>query len=66
MPRYRSIACDHCGHLLLKRDTECEVCGRMTRREQHLWLAKTVQIGFVLLVAGIMYYKVQHGLLAQG
>lgn len=59
MPRYRSIACDHCGHLLLKRDTECEVCGRMTRRERSLWIAKAVQIGFVLLAAGVMYFRLK-------
>lgn len=62
MPRYRTIACDHCGHLLLKRDIECEGCGRMTRRERNLWIAKLLQIGFILLVGTVMYFKVKTGL----
>lgn len=63
MPRYRTIACDHCGHLVRKRDTECEVCGRMTRRERNLWIAKGVQIGLVLIVGATMYFKIKNGLL---
>lgn len=59
MPRYRTIACDHCGHMLLKRDTECEACGRMTRRERNLWLAKAVQIGVVLVAFAFIYFKVK-------
>lgn len=59
MPRYRTIACDHCGHMLLKRDTDCEVCGRMTRRERNLWIAKAVQIGIVLIVFAFIYLKVE-------
>lgn len=59
MPRYRTIACDHCGHMLLKRDTDCEVCGRMTRRERNLWIAKAVQIGIVLIVFAFIYLKVK-------
>lgn len=62
MPRYRTIACDHCGHMLLKRDTECEVCGRMTRRERNLWIAKTVQIVVIVLVAAFVYFKLKGGL----
>jgi hypothetical protein len=62
MPRYRTIACDHCGHLLLKRDTECEVCGRMTRRERQLWIAKAVQLGVILLVTAFAYAKLKSGL----
>jgi hypothetical protein len=66
MPRYRTIACDHCGHLLLKTDTECEVCARMTRRERNLWIAKGIQIGIVLIVAAFIYFRLKTGLLPQG
>lgn len=59
MPRYRTIVCTHCGHMLLKRDTECEVCGRMTRRERRLWIAKAVQIGVVLVAFAFIYVKVK-------
>lgn len=62
MPRHRTIACDHCGHLLLKRDIACEVCGRMTRRERNLWIAKALQIGLILLVGAVVYFKVTKGL----
>lgn len=59
MPRYRTIACDHCGHMLLKRDAECEVCGHMTRRERTLWILKVVQIGVVVVAFGFIYFKVR-------
>lgn len=59
MPRHRTIACDHCGQLQLKCDTECERCGRMTRRERNLWIAKTVQIGVIVLVGVFMYAKLK-------
>lgn len=59
MPSYRTIACDLCGHLLLKRDTECEVCGRMTRRERNLWTAKAIQIGVVLVAFAFIYLKIK-------
>ena len=59
MPRHRTIACDHCGYLQLKRDTECDQCGRMTRRERNLWIAKAVQIGMILLVGVFMYARLK-------
>lgn len=59
MPRRRTIACDHCGFLQLKRDTECEACGRMTRRERNRWIAKAVQLGVILLVGAFMYAKLK-------
>ena len=57
MPRRRTIACDYCGFLQLKRDTECEACGRMTRRERNLWIAKAVQIGVIVLVGAVLLAK---------
>lgn len=59
MPRRRAIACDHCGFLQLKRDTECEACGRMTHRERNRWIAKVVQLGVILLVGAFMYAKLK-------
>lgn len=44
MPRYRTISCDHCGYMQLKRDSECAKCGRMTRRERDRWTAKGIQL----------------------
>lgn len=55
MPRRRTIACDHCGYLQLKRDTECDQCGRLTRRERNLWVAKAIQLA-IILVAGLYWY----------
>jgi hypothetical protein len=59
MPRYRTIACDHCGHMLLKRDTECEVCGCTTRRGRRLGVAKAVQLGIVLAAAIVIYATIK-------
>ena len=59
MPRYRTIACDHCGHLLLKRDAECEVCGRMTRREWNRWIARAIQLGVMLVGFAFVYAKLK-------
>jgi len=59
MPRRRTIACDHCGYLQLKRDTECDACGRMTRRERHRWIAKAVQLGVILVVGAVFLAKVK-------
>ena len=58
MPRRRTRACDHCGYLQLKRDTQCEGCGRMTRRERVRWIAKTIQIGIVVLVVAMVYSRI--------
>jgi ribosomal protein L37E len=59
MPRRRTIACDHCGHMLLKRDEYCEACERMTRRERRLWMAKAFQLAVVLGVSAFMYFRIK-------
>jgi len=59
MPRRRTIACDHCGYLQLKRDTECDTCGRITRRERDRRIAKCIQIGVVLAAGALMYAKIK-------
>lgn len=64
MPRYRTIACDHCGYLQLKRDTQCDACGRLTRQERNRWIAKAVQVGVILLVGVFIYAKLK-GLVPQ-
>lgn len=58
MPRRRTIACNHCGYLQLKRATECEGCGRMTRRERVRWIARAIQIGTLLIVAAFVYSRI--------
>ncbi|MEG3192492.1 hypothetical protein [Lysobacter sp. D1-1-M9] len=59
MPSRRTVACDHCGYSQLKRDTECDACGRMTRRERNRWIAKAIQIGMVLVVGVAMYARIK-------
>ncbi|MBD7987099.1 hypothetical protein H9645_03565 [Luteimonas sp. Sa2BVA3] len=59
MPRYRTISCDYCGFMQLKRDRECEGCGRLTRRERRLWIAKSIQVGIVLVVGFVFYARVK-------
>lgn len=58
MPRRRTIACEHCGYLQLKRDTECDQCGHMTRRERNLWIAKGIQFAVIGLVVLYGYFKI--------
>lgn len=57
MPRYRTISCDYCGFMQLKRDRECERCGRMTRRERRRWAARSIPIAFALILALVLYAK---------
>lgn len=59
MPRRRTIACDHCGYLQLKRDTECDQCGRMTRRERNLWIAKGIQLAIMAAVGLYGYFMIK-------
>lgn len=59
MPRRRTIACDHCGYLQLKRDTECDKCGRMTRRERRRWIAKGIQLAIMVVVGLYGYFKIK-------
>lgn len=57
MPRRRTIACDHCGYLQLKRNTHCDQCGRMTRRERTnvYWIALSISI--VLTVVAFVIWR---------
>lgn len=59
MARQRTIACDHCGYLQLKRDRECDQCGRMTRRERNRWIAKGIQLGVILLASVYGYVRLK-------
>jgi uncharacterized paraquat-inducible protein A len=62
MPRYRTISCSHCGYLQLKRDTECERCGRMTARARNRMIAWLVRVGLVVVVGLVLMAKVKSGL----
>lgn len=64
MPRRRTIVCDHCGYSQLKRDTECDQCGRMTRRERNRWIAKGIQLAVIFLLGAYGYVKIT-GLMPQ-
>ena len=55
MPRRRTISCENCGYMLLKRDTECEACGSMTLRSRNLLVAKVAQFGVMLIVLVFVY-----------
>jgi len=55
MPRYRTISCEHCGHMLLKRDTVCEMCGLMTHRGKANLVAKVVQVVIVLAGFAVIF-----------
>lgn len=58
MPRYRTISCEHCGYMLLKRDTVCEMCGRMTQRGKVRLVAKIIPALIVLIAVAVMLYVV--------
>lgn len=59
MPRRRTIVCAHCGYLQLKRDTACDRCGRMTRRERNLWITKGIQLAAIIVAALYGYFKIK-------
>lgn len=59
MPRYRTISCHHCGYMQLKRDAECEKCGRMTPRERDRWTAKGIQLLVMGAVILYGYYQIK-------
>lgn len=62
MPRYRTIACEHCGFMQLKRDKVCQRCGKLTAREaraQAFWIAQLVvttcaAVGFYFFVTKVI------------
>jgi uncharacterized paraquat-inducible protein A len=56
MPRYRTIACDHCGFLQLKRDKFCDRCGRLTARERRSQLVYWFGLAIVAVVIGITFW----------
>lgn len=59
MPRRRTIACNYCGYLQLKRDTECDQCGRMTSRERNLWIARGVKLAVIAVAFIYGYFKIK-------
>lgn len=59
MARYRTISCEHCGYMLLKRDAVCERCGRMTQRGIANLVAKVVQVVIVLAGFAVIFVIVR-------
>jgi uncharacterized paraquat-inducible protein A len=60
MPRRRTVSCEECGHLLLKRAETCERCGAETlysRRRFWTWLAGFGVTALVVLVAVVLIRK---------
>ena len=53
MPRLRTIACPHCGHLVRKRDVTCEQCGAETPQSQRKTLIGIV--GFIVVALAIVW-----------
>ena len=64
MPRYRTISCNHCGFMQLKRDKTCDKCGRLTAREGRK-LALSFAYVCAILVIGLVFYAKIHPVLAQ-
>ena len=62
MPRRRTISCPHCGYLQLKRDTECDRCGRLTAREKNRLVATAIYVGVVLAIVAVGYWKITQSL----
>lgn len=57
MPRRRAVACEKCGHLLLKRAGTCERCGAETaysRRRFWRWLLWFGATALAMLIAAIL------------
>lgn len=69
MPRRRTIACKGCGHLVRKRDDECELCGattpqaskRMTFALVKVALAAVAALGFWLYAKSVVIPSIGAG-----
>lgn len=59
MVRRRTITYLHCEQLQLKRDTECDHCGRITRRERNLWIARGIVLTVIGLIALYGYLQIK-------
>lgn len=59
MPRYRTISCEHCGFMQLKRDAYCDQCGRMTARERKKTLVNLVYFALLAVVLIFFYFYIQ-------
>lgn len=60
MPRYRTISCEHCGFMQLKRDQVCEQCGAMTARAKRSMKFDLLRFGLIALAMVGFYFYVQH------
>ena len=54
MPRYRTISCNHCGFMQLKKDTVCERCGKMTARAKSRLTMWVIQMA--LMALGVAWF----------
>ena len=66
MPRYRTISCQHCGYLQLKRDATCDQCGAFTARERERLIAKGIFLLIVLVFAAIAWVRFKAVLVGLG
>jgi len=58
MPRQRTIACTHCGHLVRKRDETCEQCGAETPQSRRKLLIGVIGFLVVALVVTWGYFQI--------
>jgi hypothetical protein len=58
MARHRTISCERCAHLLLRRDAHCDVCGHEARRERIRSIAGGVWFGCILLAVVVAHAMV--------
>lgn len=66
MPRRRSIACDNCGFLVLKRDEFCERCGTTTPQAKRRTQAGLIYAVFVAITCLAGYAYVRHAIAGLG
>jgi hypothetical protein len=55
MGKHRTISCDRCAHLLLRRDAYCDVCGHMARRERIRSIAGATWFACILIAVVIAH-----------
>jgi hypothetical protein len=61
----RTISCEHCGYMQLKRDEACDQCGQPTARVMRKEKIQLYEFGFrLLLVGGVLAFAwsvIPHG-----
>lgn len=59
MPRSRTISCENCGYMQLKRDTECDRCGRMTKRAKTRMTLNAVYFAVMVVIVAVGYFQIK-------